>query len=284
MLSALVKFNSIPKIGFAHHFYTDTYCFSYEKMEKSIEIVYVKSGGIEAELYGQKQYIPERSVFVLFRHLPITLKSIDGKPQSHCTVQAEFEYDFSLITEPCEIKRENGFLLPFVVLPCNETEEIKRELYSIVSDMGISRSENGFSSSIRFLNIMLKLDRLAKQENQNKESASSIIIYKVKQYVAKNINKDISLPEIGKSLSLSHNYINQVFKNGVGIPIKQYVNSEKIKKIAELMQKQGLSFKTACANVGLEDISYGYRLFKKHMGVTPGKFLSGDTHNKTDSR
>jgi len=278
MFSAFLKFNSIPKIGFAHHFYTDEYSFSYRGHKKSFEIVYVKSGGIVAELYGEKIYAPEGSIFVLFRHLPFTLKSIDNLPQSHCTVQVAFDYGFTLITGDKPVPRGHGLLLPFVTLPCQETEAIKKELFSIVSDLGFSRSENSLSGSIKFLGIMQSLDALARKNQRKQHSPASNITYKVKRYIAKNISDNISLSDIGDALNLTPSYINHVFKATAGIPIKQYINNEKAKKIAELIRNQDLSFKTACANVGIIDLSYGYRLFKKHMGVTPNEFLSGDMH------
>ena len=274
---ARISFDKIPKIGFAHHFYTDEYYFSYSNLKKSIEIVYVTSGGIEAELYGQKLLIPEGSIFVLFRHLPISLRSVDGKPQSHCTVQAEFDFSFSLSEDDEFSPKRKSLLLPFVTPPSAETEEIKKSLFSIVSDMGISREENDFSCAIRLLDIMRRLDKIARS-SERRESKSSNIIYKVKQYISKNIDKSIALSDIERELNLSSGYINQIFKNNTGMPLGHYINEEKTNMIAALIRKQGLSFKTACANVGISDISYGYRLFKKHMGVTPGEFLSGDMH------
>ena len=275
---AEITFNEIPKIGFAHHFHADKYQFSYSKMKKSLEIVYIASGCIEAELYGQKILIPEGSIFILFRQLPITLRSIGEKPQSHCTVQAEFDFSFSLLSDEPASRINNSLLLPFVTEPCNETEQIKRDLFSIVSDMGISREENSFKCSLTLLDIMRKLDKIVRNKSSYSEPKSSIIIYKVKQYISRNTDKILSLSDIGDELNLSPAYINQIFKSNVGIPLKHYINEEKAKKIAELLQTRSLSFKTACSNVGINDISYGYRLFKKHMGLTPGEFMSGDIH------
>ena len=274
MLSAFLQFDSMPKIGFAHHFYADEYSFTYSEKKKSFEIVYVQSGGIVIELFGKKFYAPEDSVFVLFRHLPFKLSSIDNTPQSHCTVQAEFDYSFTLINDGDTYPDSGGILLPFITLPCPETEIIKKALYSIVSDTGIGRSENAVSCAIQFLNIMRILDTLARKNNTSETTPASNITYKVKEYITNNINKNISLSDISNELGLTPGYINHIFKDTVGVPIKQYVNKKKAKKISELIKNHNISFKSACYNVGIEDCSYGYRLFKKHLGVTPNEFLS----------
>lgn len=271
MFSALLEFDELPRIGFAHHFYANEYRFSYDGSKNSFEIVYIKSGGIEAELYGQKIYAPEGSIFVLFRHLPIRIYSVDGELQSHCTVQAEFDYNFELVGD--SIPKTNQIILPFVTLPCAETEEIKKLLYSIVSDMGISRQEYAFSSSIKFLEIMTLLDKLARKNLHTDIHDPSITVYRIKRYIADNISKNISLSDIGNEIGLTPNYINHIFKESEGIPVKQYINKEKVTRITELMQTHHVSFKTACDNIGISDYSYGYRLFKKHTGITPGAFV-----------
>ena len=75
MFAGFLKFQSIPEIGFAFHFTAESYRNHYEKQENSFEIVYVSSGTILAELYGEKMVLSEGTIFVLFRRLPVTLSS-----------------------------------------------------------------------------------------------------------------------------------------------------------------------------------------------------------------
>ena len=274
MFYGFLKFDSLPQIGFAHHFYMEKYSYTYgNSFNRSFEIVYISSGDIRAELYGETFLVKEGSIFVLFRDLPIKLTSVDGKPQAHCTVQAEFDYDFTLLKEPDA--QSGGILLPFVTAPCSETERVKAELFSITSDVGVSREENSFSASLRFLGIMQKLDRIARRQARSNVSSSSLISYRVKNFIAKNIQHPITLATLSDELRKSPNYINSAFKTANGITVNQYIANVRVNRIAELMQVHGLSFKAACENTAINDLSYGYRLFKKHTGITPGEFLGG---------
>jgi two-component system response regulator YesN len=72
------------------------------------------------------------------------------------------------------------------------------------------------------------------------------------------------------------NYLNSVFRKATGVSIHQYINREKMRLAASLMEEQSLTFAEACENVGISDLSHGYRLFKRHMGVTPKEYLSAD--------
>ncbi len=274
MFSGYLKFDKIPEIGFAHHFYAENYSAAYNSTHKSFEIVYINSGGIEADFEGERIIAEEGSIFVLFRHLPITLKCKDGKPQSHSTVQAALDFDFTLLRGD-DAPEAGGLLLPFIVPPCKENEGIRQELYSIISDISIAREENSLSSSLRFLHIMQQLDKLARTK-RSLRTTSTIISYRIKKFVSENISKSVTLADISEKLGKTPGYINQVFKETNGITITQYINREKMQLVASLLHNHGLSFRQACDNVGIGDISYGYRLFKKHTGVTPNEFLHGE--------
>lgn len=279
MFYGVVQFEKIPEIGFAHHFYTDKYAYSYNHPHNSFEIAYIKSGELEISLHEKKILATEGSVLVLFRHLPITTRTIGNDFSSHCTVQAEFgeDYDFLLTDNP---KNPEKLILPFVIPPCPENEKIKKSLYSIVSDMGTSRQEHLFKASVEFVQLMKQIDTVARKNLFVDSPQSSIIVHKVKSYITDNIASPITLSDISNSLGLSASYINHIFKKVEGSPIKQYVNNEKAIRITELIQTQQMSFKTACNNVGITDCSYGYRLFKKHIGMTPKSFEKSNFLNK----
>jgi len=217
-------------------------------------------------------------VFVLFRHLPITLTSVGDTVHSHCTVQAEFDYQFSLISDGI-CQNGDALCLPFVIPPCPENELIKKDLFQIVADMGVSREHNSLSSSILLLDIMRRIDLVAGRGDSVDDKSASSICHAVKKYVAGHINEKISLAQIADSLQLSPGYINHTFKKSQGVPVVQYINGEKVKRVSELMIGRNMPFARACDSVGISDCSYGYRLFKKHMGITPGRFRDGDLHS-----
>ena len=75
------------------------------------------------------------------------------------------------------------------------------------------------------------------------------------------------------------NYLNSVFKKSAGMGIHQYINKEKVRIISELILERKLPFKKACESVGIEDISYGYRMFKKHTGLTPSQYMESQKYS-----
>ena len=257
MLAGYLKFNSIPEIGFAHHYYSNGYMFDYKKTTNSFEIVYINSGTIVSEFNDNTFYAHEGDILVLFRHLPIKLYTYGNDNQSHCTVQLQFDYTFELI-ELNDHFPDDGIILPFITKRSALTKSIKKDLYEIVHQVSTSSDRYSFNSALKAVEIMQKLNSRARDIVEN------------------NINKKINLKDISIAVGKSPNYINFAFKNIKGSTITEYINEEKISVITTLMRKDNVHFSVACNSVGITDISYGYRLFKKHTGLTPSMFLKSE--------
>ena len=90
------------------------------------------------------------------------------------------------------------------------------------------------------------------------------------------MQEQITLASLAQVMDKTPNYLNSVFSQATGISIHQYINREKMRLAATLMETRQLSFRDACENVGINDLSHGYRLFKRHMGVTPKEYMSGE--------
>lgn len=273
MLTGIINFSKIPKIGFSHYFYTDKEYRARYGREKSLEIAYIESGSAVLNVEGERLQIDEGCFLILFRHLPMELHSDGRIPFAHCCMQLVFDYDFEMLSGDIEFKNmSTGLVLPFVTPACKETEELKKMLFSAVRDFGISE-KNELSSALSAMAILQRLSNICKKNLREKQDKQSLIEYKVKKYVASNLSKKLTIAEIAKYLKRTPNYINSVFKKECGISIGQYINQEKVKFISEIIQKEDVSFKVACENAGINDVSYGYRIFKKHAGITPKEYI-----------
>ncbi len=171
---------------------------------------------------------------------------------------------------------DKGVILPFIIPDTFLTSEIKRILFSIVEEISSSPSRNSFSAALKTVEVLQKIDSVARDIYRKTNPFHSHMAALVKSYVADNLHKKISLDDIAKSIGKSPNYINFAFKEATGSTITEYVNDTKITMIITLMQKQNMQFAEACNNVGITNISYGYRLFKKHTGLTPKALIKSE--------
>lgn len=278
MYCGIINTLTMPTIGFSHHFFTDKpYHTSYNR-NKSIEIVFVKEGILHGEFNGHAFCASEGDVLVLFRHLPITLYTDINTAHAHCSIQLLMDFDLEVCEEEhLQPYQNDGLIVPFVTEKCKETEILKKEIYNAVSLAMIERERNQLESSIICLHILQRLSELFNRCNQNNQvSIQSSLVYKIQKYISTHLHRKITLDEIAKHTNKTPNYINSVFKQGSGLSIIQYINQEKARIICDFIKNKGISFSVACEAVGIYDISYGYRLFKKHIGVTPKEFLTNE--------
>jgi len=277
LAATLISFGDIPSFGFAHHLYTEDTHQIQNDLQRSFVLVYVKSGHLTAQIYGRTVEATAGSILILFRHIPFRLYSAPGTPQDYCSIQVYTDYSFTLLEDGEDFPGDfAGLALPMVIPPGSEAEGIKKDMYSIVSNLSISRQNYGLSAAVTLCGILSRMDAFYRQKLHRGKSSASYWEYKIKRYIADHIRESISLEMLAEAMDKTPNYLNSVFSGATGIGIHQYINREKMRLVAMLMEDRGLSFRGACENAGITDLSHGYRLFKRHIGVTPKAYMAAE--------
>jgi len=91
-------------------------------------------------------------------------------------------------------------------------------------------------------------------------------------YIDENMNRRITLEEIGKKFYINKYYLCHLFKDVTGSTINAYITREKI-AMAKKLLGEGIAPKNVCAQLGFDDYSNFYRLFKKVTGVSPREHI-----------
>ena len=275
MIGISMVLHSIPEIGFAHHFYAENYRQTYGIQDSSFEIVYIKSGKLLVQLEEQIFEAVPGSVFLLCRHLPIRLYTVDNSSHSHCSIQLKGHFCADVLKDNAVSPEGHpNLLLPLILPPSAEADRIGRRLHQIIAKLQASRTINAHSCALAAMGILADLDSSFRKQISETLPSSVMLSVKVKAYIDSNISQNVSLELLADSMDRSPNYLNSIFKQANGIPIRQYINQRKAILIAELMANKGADFRTACENAGISDIAYGYRLFKKQLGTTPQQYAA----------
>jgi YesN/AraC family two-component response regulator len=135
------------------------------------------------------------------------------------------------------------------------------------------RERFALSSAVEFVSILKEISDIYKKTSPLNSKANKAISSAVCTYVEDNIDKAITLSQLSQHIQKSPNHIGSAFKKENNLTVKEYINIKKVKKIADVMQNKKLSFRKACECVALNDEAYGYRLFKRYMGITPGEYM-----------
>ncbi len=265
-----LNLQTLPTMGFAHHFYAENYRQFYGIADGSFELVYVWSGDMRISLADETIDVPQGSLFLLFRELPLRFETVDNTPHSHTSIQLRCEFLLSRFKAEIE---GAGLLLPMVFRPCEEAKRIGRKMSDIVAKLQQSRAENEQCCVAAALGILAELDDSCRKGLSAIVPSERLLANNVSRWIEGHLRDDTSLERVAAVVGRSPNYVNAVFKRVNGVPVCQYVNRRKAVLMAELMAYKNVDFRTACENVGIADAAYGYRLFKKQLGTTPRQYV-----------
>lgn len=104
----------------------------------------------------------------------------------------------------------------------------------------------------------------------------------VKQYMEQHCMEMITLEQLAQIFFVSKEYLSKAFKKEYDVNVTDYVVQLRMAKAREWVMDNQIPFKHIAEMTGYEDVSYFYRVFKKHFGVSPGEMRKGQ-HRSSDS-
>lgn len=150
----------------------------------------------------------------------------------------------------------------------SETDGVNfSDVYNMLSDV-----EN---SSLKDLKgeLFVLIDRIIECEQKHKQESESEVIEKIKKMVSMQYsNVNLNVAYIGNELDLNSNYCSHIFSKKTGEGLLNYINGYRISVSKELLANGDLSVDVISQMVGFANCNSFIRVFKKHEGITPGKY------------
>lgn len=102
---------------------------------------------------------------------------------------------------------------------------------------------------------------------------NSDLLTTIVDYIHINIKNPqlIKLNALASEFKFSPNYLNVVFKKGMGQTIKTYVNDYRLKLITSRFKQSNQSIKSITEEFAFSDMSHFNKFVKKHLGLNPKK-------------
>lgn len=163
-----------------------------------------------------------------------------------------------------------------------------RQVLELLKGIGqaFSRRDPGFELLIKarlfeiwyllYIHAMQKEDRTAKNNDYRTILTKSII-----EYIQKNYETGISLPELSRQFNVSEGHLCRFFKSMTKMSILEYTNAYRVSVSASLLRETSLDIGTVAGMTGFNNISYFNKIFRRFMHMTPSQYrhlsLPGDT-------
>lgn len=212
----------------------------------------IELGEREFTYRGIKTILKPNDIFIIQPFEPHWCRSVNNS-----------RHNYKIIS----MNLDNSFFFPQLVFHKPDLLCIIKEFHTL--------AENE-KSSIRLNNlyneIIIQLKNCSIEYNLVVNKDISIKIQLAKQFIENNCHCDISLKQISDIACLSEFHFNRFFHKCYGLSPYAYFLVCKIKKAQQVLMKQKSVIETTY-DIGFFDQSHFTKLFKKYIGVTPGKYL-----------
>ena len=122
--------------------------------------------------------------------------------------------------------------------------------------------------------ILVDINRaILEREGVDSRSHSHTAVDLAMDYINKNYGEQMTLDNVAKASFLSVNQLCRLFSEHCGTTVAKYITSKRITE-AKKMLAAGKSVTEVAMLCGFGDYSGFIRVFKKNVGVTPGKYRS----------
>ena len=110
---------------------------------------------------------------------------------------------------------------------------------------------------------------LAKNHNL---SEYSYLTRGIINYVSLHLSEELTLSVISGRLGKNPSYVSGHFQKEMGESLTEYIHKERIRASIRLFNTTDCSVAEAANSVGIHDLGYFTRLFKKHVNCTPSQY------------
>jgi two-component system response regulator YesN len=124
-----------------------------------------------------------------------------------------------------------------------------------------------FASCLRLFESVLKA--FHEQARTRLARSSREEINRVLAYIGAHLGEPIRCETMAASVNLNGSYFSRLFKKELGVSFTEYLMRERIARSRELLARTRMSFEEITWAVGLENVSYFHRVFKRYTGMTP---------------
>lgn len=126
------------------------------------------------------------------------------------------------------------------------------------------------TSAAKEILVMLN-SAFIRQAQMERAEVHNDAINKAMDYINANYRDNISLEKIAENSYISVNQLCRLFNRYCGTTVARYITSKRITEAKKALLS-GRSVTQTALDCGFDDYANFIRVFKKHVGITPGKY------------
>lgn len=174
-----------------------------------------------------------------------------------------------------DIRKYSTLTDPFIDLP-GLLRKIKHEQM---------RKETVFELAVKnlALDLLIRLHRAAERKKTLRAGAAlsdRAVLAGIYSFVANNYFESINVAQVAARCSFSVRRLSGLFKRRYGQSIISFLHQRRVNAAKKLLRQSAQPIAAVCFDVGFNDLSFFYRIFKKHTGLSPLAYRNGKWSRK----
>ncbi len=246
-----------------------------------MEIVYVETGEYEEFVDLERYHVKQGDILLINPCVLHSFRNIDNKRTFFRSVIFSMSMLSSNNTDACSIKYftpflDNMYINPVVISSDAENYDLLYQSVRKLIDL-YDKKEDFFELEIkselfRMFHILFKYFLIPEEHESTMKDNTTRNIKTILDYIAENYMNPITIEELAASVDLSKHYFMRFFKKYMGMTCIEYINDYRLNIATNLLLTTSMQITEVASSIGITNLSYFNRIFKKKYNMTPKEY------------
>ena len=150
------------------------------------------------------------------------------------------------------------------------TPRIKRQFLEIVEEYEMKKLN--YKEYLKFSLALLLIQMLRESGRTFHEKGAKEMLGYINHIMNADLFADTGASRLAKVFGITPNHLCALYKKAAGTTLSQARIKARLNAAAALLETSSLPIHDICFKCGFNDLSYFYRVFKKHCGKSPRSF------------
>ena len=248
---------------------------------EEMEIVFVEKGEYEEFVDLEKYHVKQGDIILVNPCVLHSFRNIENKR----TVFKSIIFNFSMLTnnntDACAIKYftpflDNMYINPVVISA--DSPHYDQLVSSVKQLIYLYNHKSEFyeieikSELYHLFYILFRYFLIPETHDSVMKDNTTRNIKTILDYIDQNYMKPITIEELAASVDLSKHYFMRFFKKYIGMTCIEYINDYRLNVATNLLLTTGMQITEVAQSIGITNLSYFNRIFKKKYNMTPKEY------------
>lgn len=258
-------------------------CFSIFPMHwhDEMEIIKIIKGKYIVNI-NLKEYVVEEGDIVILKSCTLhSFKQYEDEKMASKTIMFDLSMLNSNVTDACSIKYFTPFLDNKVSYPTilKPSDKGYKNIKNCIDKLFLCYEEKNEFFELQLKSYLFELFYILFKECFEIHDCSTKIkddttndIKAILEYIKINYMNLISIKDLANVVNFSEHYFMRFFKKYMGMTCVDYINEYRLNIATNLLETTDMSIMEIAVKVGVNNISYFNKIFKKKFNLTPKEY------------